>query len=135
MQNLKIQNLPKIKTPVTMARFFLGKHLKKFQVFVAYVFLELFILSFRTYSFKFVIDALATKNLENLKWALIFCASVFIFGNLLRSINTIRFTHFNTRIAEKYRKFCFLYASTDMLSKLENFQIDLIAIHLIKIGK
>lgn len=109
MQNLKIENLPQIKTPVTMARFFLGKHLKKFQVFVAYVFLEVFILSFRTYSFKFVIDALATKSLENLKWALIFCASVFIFGNLLRSINTIRFTNFNTRIAEKYRKFCFEY--------------------------
>lgn len=109
MSSLKIENLPQIKTPVTMARFFLGKNLRKFQIFVAFGYLEIFILSFRTYSFKFVIDALATKNLASLKLALVFCASVFIFGNLLRSINAIKFTHFNTRVAEKYRKFCFEY--------------------------
>jgi len=109
MQKLKIQNLPQIKTPVTISRFFLGKHLRKFQIFVAFAFLEVFILSFRTYSFKFIIDALATKNLESLKWALIFCASIFIFGNLLRSTSKLRYTVFNTKIVEKYRKFCFEY--------------------------
>jgi len=109
MAGLKIENLPKIKTPVTMARFFLGKHMRKFQIFVAFGFLEVFILSFRTYSFKFVIDALDTRNFESLKWALIFCASVFIFGNLMRSINKLRYTSFNTKIVEKYRKFCFEY--------------------------
>lgn len=109
MNDLKIENLPKIKTPVTMARFFLGKHLKKFQTFVAFGYLEVFILSFRTYSFKFVIDALATKNLASLKLALVFCASVFITGNLLRSINKLRYSVFNATLEEKYRKFCFEY--------------------------
>jgi ABC-type multidrug transport system fused ATPase/permease subunit len=136
MQNLKIENLPKIKTPLTMSRFFLGKHLRKFQIFIALAFVEIFILSFRTYSFKFVIDALATKNLENLKWALIFCASVFIVGNLMRSINKIRYTVFNTKIVENYRKFCFEYLlkqpqaffANNLSGKLTSDQGELIAL-------
>ena len=109
MASLKIEKLPKIKTPVTMSRFFLGKHLKTFKVILALGFLEVFILSFRSYSFKFIIDALAIKSFGSLKWALIFCASVFIFGNLIRSVICLRFTIFNTQVTEKYRKFCFEY--------------------------
>lgn len=109
MASLKIEKLPKIKTPVTMARFFLGKHMRKFQTFVAFAYLEVFILSFRTYSFKFIIDALATKNLESLKLALVFCASIFLSGNLVRSINKLRYVIFQTTIVIKIRKFCFEY--------------------------
>lgn len=109
MSQLKIKNLPKIKTPQSMAKFFLSSNIKQFQFLVLLSYIEVFILSFRSYTFKGVIDSLAIKNLESLKSALIICSAVFIFGNLLRASNMLRFNKFNLKMVKRYRKFCVEY--------------------------
>jgi len=109
MNHLKIENLPQIKTPVTMARFFLGKKIKTFNFILFLGFIHTFILSFRAYSFKFIIDALTVRDLDSLITSIVLVAFVFITGNALRAYQTLKFTRFNVVIIKKLRKFCMQY--------------------------
>ena len=102
-------NLPFDKNFNSFTKYFLGSNLKWFYLSTTLGFVSMGILTFRTYTFKFLVDALLAGSNElfiNAIWITVF---VYFVGNLLRSIEDILFVSVINKPSLKMRVFSFEY--------------------------
>jgi len=113
-------NLPFDKNFYSFTKYFLGSNLKWFYLSVTLGFISMGILTFRTYTFKFLVDALLAGSNELFIKAIWITVFVYFLGNLLRSIEDILFVSVINKPSLKLRVFAFEYLLKQPFSYFED---------------